>query len=76
MKRSQEFELRKRCNDIDALCGIKETLEIRKSVRTLSMQNPRCAYDMWDGAAHNIPFKAASRLNKVVEDFMETKALK
>lgn len=61
--------------DIDvpmlALCGIKETLEIRKSVRTLSMQNPHCAYDMWDGAAHNIPFKAASRLNKIVEEFME-----
>ena len=26
MKRSQEFELRKRCNDIDALCGIKDYL--------------------------------------------------
>ncbi len=54
-----------------ALCGIKEGLEIRKTVRTLSMQNPRCAYDMWDGAAHNIPFKSASRLNKVVDEFVE-----
>ena len=59
-----------------ALCGIKETLEIRKTVRTLSMHNPRCAYDMWDGAAHNIPFKAASRLNKVLDEFMEKKVTK
>ena len=62
-------------NSIDlpmlALCGIKETLDIRKSVRTLSMQNPRCSYDMWDGAAHNIPFKSATRLNKAVEEFID-----
>lgn len=54
-----------------ALCGIKETLDIRKSVRQLAKDNPNCSYDMWDGAAHNIPFKFASRLNKTVEEFME-----
>lgn len=54
-----------------ALCGIKETVDIRKSVRALSQQNPNCSYDMWDGAAHNIPFKYASRLNKTVEEFVD-----
>ncbi|MBP1560193.1 MAG: alpha/beta hydrolase [Oscillospiraceae bacterium] len=54
-----------------AICGIKEITDIRKSVRTLSMQNPKCTYDMWDGAAHNIPFKYASRLNKTIEDFVD-----
>lgn len=54
-----------------ALCGIKETLDIRKSVRDLARRNPNCEYDMWDGAAHNIPFKFASRFNKTVEEFMD-----
>ncbi len=54
-----------------ALCGIKEPLDIRKSVRALSKQNPNCAYDMWDGAAHNIPIKFDKRLNKTVEEFMK-----
>ncbi|MGN0674869.1 MAG: alpha/beta fold hydrolase [Oscillospiraceae bacterium] len=54
-----------------AICGIKEPVDVRKSVRTLSMQNPHCSYDMWDGAAHNIPFKYASRLNKTVEEFVD-----
>lgn len=53
-----------------ALCGIKEMTDIRKSVRALVQQNQNCTYDMWDGAAHNIPVKYASRLNKVVEEFM------
>lgn len=53
-----------------ALCGIKETLDIRKSVRDLARRNPNCEYDMWDGAAHNIPFKFAPRFNKTVEEFM------
>lgn len=54
-----------------ALCGLRETTEVRKTVRTLSMQNPNCAYDMWDGAAQNIPYKAASRLNKSLDEFIE-----
>ncbi len=54
-----------------AICGIKEELDVRKTVRTLSMQNPRCSYDMWDGAAQNIPFKCAARLNKTIEDFVD-----
>ncbi|MDE5577270.1 MAG: alpha/beta hydrolase [Oscillospiraceae bacterium] len=53
-----------------ALCGIKEPLDIRKSVRDLARRNPHCEYDMWDGAANNIPFKFASRFNKTVEEFM------
>ncbi|MBD5138781.1 MAG: alpha/beta hydrolase [Ruminococcus sp.] len=53
-----------------ALCGIKEALDIRKSVRDLARRNPHCEYDMWDGAANNIPFKFASRFNKTVEEFM------
>lgn len=55
---------------IMTLCGIKEMTDIRRSVRTLAKQNPNCTYDMWDGAGHNIPFKCASRLNKVIEEFM------
>lgn len=54
-----------------ALCGIKEPTDTRKSVRALAQQNPRCNYDMWDGAGHNIPFKYASRLNKTIVEFME-----
>ncbi|MCM1024132.1 MAG: alpha/beta hydrolase [Prevotella sp.] len=53
-----------------AVCGIKEPLDIRKSVRDLARRNPNCEYDMWDGAAHNIPFKFAPRFNKTVEEFM------
>ena len=54
-----------------AICGMKETTDMRKSVRALAHQNPRCAYDMWDGAGHNIPYKFAPRLNKTIEDLME-----
>ena len=55
---------------VSAICGIKESLDIRKSVRGLAHLNPRCTYDMWDGAGHNIPYKFASRLNKTIEDFI------
>lgn len=55
---------------IMALCGIKEMTDIRKSVRALVQQNQNCTYNMWDGAGHNIPVKYASRLNKVIEEFM------
>lgn len=54
-----------------AVCGIKEPTDTRKSVRALAQQNPRCAYDMWDGAGHNIPTKFAPRLNKAIVDFMK-----
>lgn len=54
-----------------ALCGLREGIEVRKTVRTLSMQNPCCAYDMWDGAQQNIPFKYDKRLNKTIDDFIE-----
>lgn len=60
--------------DIDkplaAICGIKETTDIRKSVRALAHLNPRCSYDMWDGAGHNIPYKYAARLNAAIEDIL------
>lgn len=54
-----------------ALCGLKEDIEVRKSVRTLSMQNVNCAYEMWDGAVQNIPYKFDKRLNKAIDDFIE-----
>lgn len=54
-----------------AVCGIKEPTDTRKSVRALAQQNPRCTYDMWDGAGHNIPFKCASRLNKAIVDLQD-----
>ena len=54
-----------------ALCGLREDIEVRKTVRTLSMQNPRCSYEMWDGAQQNIPYKFDKRLNKALEDFIE-----
>ncbi len=54
-----------------ALCGMKETTDMRKSTRMLSQRNPHCAYDMWDGAGHNIPYKFASRLNKTIEEFIQ-----
>lgn len=61
--------------DIDkpmlALCGLKELLEVRKTVRMLSQKNPHCTYDMWDGAVHNIPYKYPARLNKVLEEFVD-----
>lgn len=56
-----------------AICGMKEPTDIRKSVHSLSVQNPRCKYDIWDGASHNIPFRYASRLNKTVEEFIDKK---
>lgn len=52
-----------------AICGIKEITDVRKSVRALAQQNHNCTYDMWDGAAHNIPFKYAARLNKTIAEF-------
>lgn len=55
---------------IMAICGIKESMEVRKSVRGLTHLNSRCTYDMWDGAGHNIPYKFALRLNKTIEDFI------
>ena len=60
---------------ITAICGMKESTAIRKSVHALAHQNPRCVYDMWDGAAHNIPYKFAPRLNKTIESFVENIAL-
>lgn len=54
-----------------ALCGLRESMEIRKTVRTLATQNPNCSYDMWDTASQNLPLKCASRLNKVIEDFID-----
>lgn len=54
-----------------AICGMKEPTDTRKSVRALAQQNPRCVYDMWDGAGHNIPFKCAARLNKTIAEFEE-----
>lgn len=54
-----------------AICGIKEITDVRKSVRALAQQNTNCSYDMWDGAAHNIPFKYAARLNKTIAEFEE-----
>ena len=54
-----------------AICGMKETTDMRKSVHALAHQNPRCTYDMWDGAGHNIPYKFASRLNQTIENFTE-----
>lgn len=54
-----------------ALCGLKEEMEIRNSVRALCKNNPNCSYDMWDGAGHNLPYKCAARLNKVIDEFME-----
>ncbi len=53
-----------------AICGMKDPVNIRKSTRMLSQKNPRCSYDMWDGAGHNIPYKFASRLNKTIEEFI------
>lgn len=53
-----------------AICGMKETTDMRKSVHALAHQNPRCVYDMWDGAGHNIPYKFAPRLNKTIENFI------
>ena len=55
---------------MQAICGIKEGMSIRKSVRELTRQNPGCPYDMWDGAGNNIPYKFANRLNKTIEDFL------
>ena len=54
-----------------ALCGIKEITDVRKSVHALAKENPRCVYDMWDGAAHNIPFRFAARLSKAAEEFAD-----
>ncbi len=53
-----------------ALCGLKEEIGVRKSVRALYAQNPNCSYDMWDGAAQNIPFKYSARLSKTIEEFL------
>ena len=55
---------------IMAICGMKETTDIRRSVHALVQRNPYCVYDMWDGAGQNIPYKFAPRLNMTIEDFM------
>ena len=54
-----------------ALCGLREETMVRKTVRTLSLQNPNCSYEMWDGAVQNIPYKFDKRLNKTIDDFIE-----
>ncbi len=54
-----------------ALCGLKEDIETRKSVRALAKLNPSCTYDMWDNAAHNLPYKCSARLNKFIEEFVD-----
>lgn len=54
-----------------ALCGLKEDMEIRNSVRALCQRNHNCTYDMWDGAGHNLPYKCAARLNKTIDEFMD-----
>ncbi len=54
-----------------SIYGVIVSTDTRKSVRALAQQNPRCTYDMWDGAAHNIPFKYAARLNKTIAEFEE-----
>lgn len=59
-----------------AVCGIKDELEIRKTVRALSQKNTNCTYDMWDNVAGNIPLKCASRLNKVIEEFVDKANIK
>ena len=54
-----------------ALCGLSESMEIRNSVRRLSKDNPNCSYDMWDGVSKKLPVKAAARLSKVIEEFID-----
>lgn len=54
-----------------ALCGLSESMEIRNSVRRLSKDNPNCSYDMWDGVSKKLPIKAAARLSKVIEEFID-----
>ena len=42
MKKSQEFELRKKCNNLDALCGIKDYLYNdgpSRGLRALDLKN-------------------------------------
>lgn len=56
---------------IMAICGMKETTNMRRSVRELAHQNPNCVYEIWDGAGHNIPLRFAPRLNKTIESFTE-----
>lgn len=58
-----------------AIAGMKELTDVRKSVHDLARLNPHCSYDIWDGAAHNIPFKQASKLNKTIEHFIEKNIL-
>lgn len=54
-----------------ALCGLSESMEIRNSVRRLAKDNPNCSYDMWDGVSKMLPVKAAARLSKVIEEFID-----
>ena len=54
-----------------ALCGLSESMEIRKTVRMLSKENTNCSYDMWDGVSKMLPIKAAARLSKTVEEFID-----
>lgn len=54
-----------------ALCGLSESMEIRNSVRRLAKDNPYCTYDMWDGVSKMLPIKAAARLSKTIEEFVD-----
>ena len=58
------------CNvPILALAGEKEQAEIKDSVKRMAELNPRCRYEIWDKAKHNIPPVFAKRLNETILSF-------
>ena len=58
------------CNvPILALAGGKEQAEVKDSVKRMAELNPRCRYEIWDKAKHNIPPVFAKRLNETILSF-------
>lgn len=54
-----------------AICGIKEPASVKNSLYKITELNGRCDTDLWDRAAHNIPYVASERLYKTVDEYME-----
>lgn len=54
-----------------ALAGSKEQAEVRNSVIGMAEKNPRCRYEIWDKAAHNIPPMFSGRFNELICDMID-----
>ncbi|MEQ8156507.1 MAG: alpha/beta hydrolase [Clostridiaceae bacterium] len=57
-----------------AICGKKETKEMRNSISELGRRNPNCKTIFLEKANHDFPLRQAYRLNPILLDFIENQA--